>query len=396
MNILVTDGNTRPALAIVRSLGSKANRLFVGENKQPSLASSSRYCFKSFVYPDPAEYSDRFIDTLIQVIREYDVDVVLPVTDITTLLITANKKEIEQFCAVPFADYETINFLSNKFEVLKLAANDLDIPIPKTTFIVDKDQIRELPEGLIFPVVIKPSRSRINLNNKWISTAVSYANSLEELNHILENKSEMEFPIMLQERIIGPGIGVFLCYNKGKCIAYFCHRRLREKPPSGGVSVLCESIPILPLAKQFAERLLNSLNWHGVAMVEFKLDQRDNIPKLMEINSRFWGSLQLAISSGVDFPSILIETAKSNKNIRVFDYKTFVKNRWLWGDIDRILIILLKSKDLLNLPPGHEGKFMSVLSFFKMFGRELHYDVLWLSDIKPWICETVQRLTKSY
>lgn len=395
MNILVTDGNTRPALAIVRSLGSKANRLFVGEKKQPSLASSSRYCFESFVYPDPAEDSDRFIDTLIQVIREYDVDVVLPVTDITTLSITANKKEIEQFCAVPFADYETINFLSNKFEVLKLAANGLDIPIPKTTFIVGKDQIRELPEGLIFPVVIKPSRSRINLNNKWISTAVLYANSLEELNHILENKSEMEFPIMLQERIIGPGIGVFLCYNKGKCIAYFCHRRLREKPPSGGVSVLCESIPILPLAKQFAERLLNSLNWHGVAMVEFKLDQRDNIPKLMEINSRFWGSLQLAISSGVDFPSILIETAKGNKNIRVFDYKTFVKNRWLWGDIDRILLMLLKSKDLLNLPPGHEGKFMSVLSFFKMFGKELHYDVLWLSDIKPWICETVQRLTKS-
>ena len=37
-------------------------------------------------------------------------------------------------------------------------------------------------------------------------------------------------------------------------------------------------------------------------MVEFKHDERDGVPKLMEINGRFWGSLQLAIDAGVDFP----------------------------------------------------------------------------------------------
>ena len=40
-------------------------------------------------------------------------------------------------------------------------------------------------------------------------------------------------------------------------------------------------------------------------MVEFKLDARDGVAKLMEINGRFWGSLQLAVDAGVDFPAIL-------------------------------------------------------------------------------------------
>lgn len=39
-------------------------------------------------------------------------------------------------------------------------------------------------------------------------------------------------------------------------------------------------------------------------MVEWKVDLRDGRPKLMEINPRFWGSLELAVRSGVNFPSL--------------------------------------------------------------------------------------------
>ena len=45
-------------------------------------------------------------------------------------------------------------------------------------------------------------------------------------------------------------------------------------------------------------------------MVEFKVDPRDGIPKLMEVNPRFWGSLQLAIVSGVDFPYLILKMAR--------------------------------------------------------------------------------------
>ena len=107
---------------------------------------------------------------------------------------------------------------------------------------------------------------------------------------------------MLQERIRRPRHRCVRLLSRGRAVALFSHRRLRERPPWGGVSVLSESIALCPDARDYAHSLLDDLGWHGVAMVEFKRDARDGVPKLMEINGRFWGSLQLAIDAGVDFP----------------------------------------------------------------------------------------------
>jgi predicted ATP-grasp superfamily ATP-dependent carboligase len=54
----------------------------------------------------------------------------------------------------------------------------------------------------------------------------------------------------------------------------------------------------------------------GVAMVEFKLDRRKgNAAKLIDVNGRFWGSLQLAILSGVDFPYYLYQLAVGDRSL---------------------------------------------------------------------------------
>jgi hypothetical protein len=114
----------------------------------------------------------------------------------------------------------------------------------------------------------------------------------------------------------------------------------------------------------------------------------------MEINSRFWGSLQLAISSGIDFPSILLSSAKNEplESTSVTEYRIGVRNRWLWGDFDSVLMILFKNRTKLNLPVGHSGRISAILSFLKSFCSELNYDVLSFDDIRPWLRETAQRV----
>ena len=157
-----------------------------------------------------------------------------------------------------------------------------------------------------YPLVVKAHRSRVRSESAWQSTAVKYVRDRVELQRELNARTAYEFPLLIQQKIQGPGIGVFMCYDRGRPIATFSHRRIREKPPTGGISVLSESIAVDPEARDYSERLLSALRWHGVAMVEFKADNRDGRPKLMEINGRFWGSLQLAIDAGVDFPAILL------------------------------------------------------------------------------------------
>ena len=393
MKIYVTDGNNRAALAITRSLGKKGHQIFVGEKQFDSLAGSSKYCHACMVYPDPVLDSDEYVSVLVKQIKALEIDVLIPVADITTFLTLENSQEFTGFCKLPFAGYNTVALAADKSHVLNIA-QQLGVPVPKTVTIHSKDDIDKLSVALPYPVVIKPGRSRIRKNNEWLFTSVSYANDQQDLVEKLKELESLMFPVLLQERIYGPGIGVFTLYDKGKLVAKFSHRRLREKPPSGGVSVLRESIPVDPVAGEYAEKLLNALNWHGVAMVEFKLDQRDNTPKLMEINGRFWGSLQLAIDAGVDFPALLMDTVENKPVSPVLNYKVGVKTRWLAGDLDVLLMLLFKSRKTLKLPPGYPNRLSSFLKFITFWGRNLHYEILSLHDPKPFFTEMRQWLRR--
>lgn len=389
--VLVTDGNTRAALAITRALGRDNCEVIVGAEKHPCLASESRFCAGKVTYPNPLNDYQGYLDCIARILKGVSPHVLLPVTDVTTMVAAENKQHLEQYCAIPFPDHGAVAQAADKSGVMKLAEK-LDIPVPGTLYVHD---IREAQEAVSscssigYPVVIKPSRSRVRAGNEWKSHGVKYANDEEQLRRILRGVSdEGGFPVLLQERIIGDGVGLFLFIDRGKTIAVFGHRRLREKPPSGGVSVLRESMPLQPQLKEYSERLLKALNWQGIAMVEFKQDRKSGRFMLMEINGRFWGSLQLAIDAGVNFPVLLTRSAFGQKIFPVNDYKIGVKSRWFWGDVDALLARLFKSAKELQLPPGHPGRLKTLIQFLKLKEKNTRYEVLDRDDIKPWLYET--------
>jgi predicted ATP-grasp superfamily ATP-dependent carboligase len=199
--------------------------------------------------------------------------------------------------------------------------------------------------------------------------------------------------VLAQERIDGPGVGVFLCCHAGKVVATFAHRRLREKPPSGGQSVLCESVAAEPQALEHASKLLAALAWDGVAMVEFKRNLADGSLRLMEINGRFWGSLQLAIDAGVDFPNLLVALRNGQPPASPPRYKLGVRSRWLWGDVDSLIAVLRKSPTELNLPASHPGRWRTLLNFLVPWRPGMRYEMERLTDLGPWWLETRRRLS---
>ncbi|MCW9014625.1 MAG: ATP-grasp domain-containing protein [Gammaproteobacteria bacterium] len=396
MKVLVTDGNTRPGLAITRSLGKAGHKVVVGHHKNRSLAGYSKYASSQCCYPDPISQPNEFINFLLKFTQENNVDAIFPVTDITTIPISREKSEFEKYCKVPCADYEIIDKAANKADIINLAKS-LQLDVPKSIIINsvgDLDTIRNIDLG--YPLVIKPSRSRILTDSGWILTSVTYAADERDLHQQLQCYQDEIFPIILQERITGPGLGIFMCFNKGQPVAAFSHQRIREKPPSGGVSVLSKSVELDPCAYEFSTKLLSSLQWQGVAMVEYKMDEKDGRPKLMEINGRFWGSLQLAIDSGVDFPMILARTLDRDFIESIKDYQIGVKTRWLWGDVDALLIRLIKDTKRQQLPEGADSKLLYFLKFLKLWEKNLHYEVLRVSDLKPWLYESYQWLIKLF
>ena len=221
-----------------------------------------------------------------------------------------------------------------------------------------------------FPVVVKPALSKTNVGDEILSAGVMYAKDLDELLHLYATVQILRYPSLIQEMITGEGTGLFTLFDKNKHLALFSHRRLLEKPPSGGVSVMSESIPLDQEMVDSASKLLSAVGWTGVAMVEFKRDIRDNKPKLMEINGRFWGSLQLAVASGVDFPSLFVDYCQG-RSPQIIDHLLIRAKEGFFS-----------AKPYICLPPYHDV-FVALFSI----GRGVTSDVYDSRDIGPFLKE---------
>ena len=389
-NILILDGMERSALAATRSLGRKGCNVFVCDASPLSLAGSSKHCTQYLQTPSPEKNPRDFIDTLLDIIKHHGIDVLLPMSDISTATVL-NAPEIVKAVKIPCPSYATYNDVTNKTSLFKLASKHA-IPIPNTYFIDHISELDNLVDRLSFPIVIKPSKSRILKKNQWIRTHVQYAETKEKLFATIQQHEWLkDFPFMLQQYISGQGQGIFAFYNNGRAVTFFSHKRLREKPPSGGVSVLCESTEVNPVMQSIAAKLLDTVGWHGVAMVEFKVAP-DGTPYLMEINGRFWGSLQLSIDSGIDFPYLAYLLALGRELPTVSSYKTGVRSRWLLGDLDHLYLRLKEPSHTR----GIGRKLRDIYEFLKLYQHNTRHEINRIDDPKPFLFELRQYVQHAF
>ena len=129
------------------------------------------------------------------------------------------------------------------------------------------------------------------------------------------------------------------------------------------MSVLCESEPVADALRDHAIRMLGPLGWHGVAMLEYKQDLRTGECFLIEVNGRFWGSLQLAVDAGMDFPALACELALGHRPQVLQPYKLGVRSRWLLGDLDHLLLRLFTTDRSSELPASVPSRLRTLLDF---------------------------------
>ena len=387
-SVLVTDGEQRPSLAIVRSLGRAGYRVVVASSGRRGIAGASRCCKSEVITRDPLCDPVGFVSDVVQALRRWQIDVLLPVTDAALLALLPQRERYQATC-VPFPALETYKAVCDKVQLLDAAA-ELGIAIPNQIVLESPGDLegREA-QNLEYPVVVKPGRSVIGNHTRRLKVGVSYAGDRESLRLQLRTLPEPAYPVAVQERIIGPGKGVFLLRWERETVASFSHVRIREKPPAGGISVYCESVPVDPDLLAISESLLERFDWQGVAMIEYKVDCKTLKPYLMEVNGRFWGSLQLAIDAGVDFPALLVACALGKTPEPTESYRTGVRSRWWWGDVDHLLVRVRRSGNELALPPNAPSRLKAIQEFLKPWRRGDRSQVFRLRDPLPFVRETV-------
>lgn len=379
------DANQRSALAIIRSLGHHGLEIVAGDQVADTLGAASRYVTASVQYPDPATSPASFVDEIIALAERLCIDTIVPATDLTTMLLVSqpNLSKIARLAAPPAASYESV---TDKARLLELAGS-LGIPIPATRVADTAAAIVDAAHDIGFPIVLKPARSRYLRRDRVVATSVEIVNAPDQLMPILDRLSWLtDIPCLVQQFIPGHGAGIFALYASAKPVAWFAHRRIREKPPTGGVSVLCESVPLDAVMQSSAAKLLSSSGWTGVAMVEFRVGH-DGIPYLMEVNGRFWGSLQLAVDCGVDFPWLLYQTIQGSSSVESQHYEVGRRLRWLLGDLDSLLIGLREPRS------SCDNKTRAISAFLRSFADcNCRQEIFRIQDPRPGLREFAEWL----
>ena len=369
MSVIVTHARLRTALAAVRSLGRHGIKVVTADSIYPSTSFFSRYSFSHFVYPSYKIYPELFIKSIKHYIEKNNIDVLLPIYE-ETYIISKYKDKFPTSVNIPVADYKIISKINDKYYLMNFA-DEIGVKIPQTWTINDISDLKRIAKKIEFPAVIKLV---VGVGSKGVRYVYSEDELIKEYKAVVQkfNLNSFKYPL-IQEYIPGTGHAVSMIFNQGTPRAIFVFKRIREYPITGGPSTARVSIRHAKM-ERYATTLLKELNYHGVAEVEFILDKRTKEPVLMEINPRFWGSLNQTVCAGVDFPYLVYTMAIEGDVQPVFTYKTGVKTRWMIGDL-RALVDYLKT-----------NKRMEVLKdFFKFNGQ--YYDDIFFDDLLPTIIE---------
>jgi predicted ATP-grasp superfamily ATP-dependent carboligase len=388
--VLVTDGEERASLAAVRSLGAAGHQVHVVGSRRRTLAGASRFAASSAVAPQPLREPGAFLKALEGLVRERAIEVVIPVTEAALLAVLPERHQLGD-AVLPFPSAEAFRRISDKVLVLEVA-RDLGIRVPEQYVLVSPEE-RDLLDAqcLEYPLVVKPSRSVAPSGSGAVQLTVRHATDRGEFEAIVDALPAAAFPLLLQQRVRGPGAGIFLLVWEGQTLAAFAHRRIREKPPAGGVSVYRESIPLEEALLERSQALLDRFEWKGVAMVEFKIDAATGTPYLMEVNGRLWGSLQLAVDAGVDFPVLLVEAALGRPVPQTAEYRIGVRSRWWYGDLDQLLARLRHGPSTPGLDAAGHIRWRALREFLSTSKADIN-EILRVQDPLPFLRESIDWL----
>ena len=298
--LLSQKNDSRSFLSVTRSLGQKGIIVHVTSNKKTSPSICSRYINKIIFLPDYSCDNDKWKFELIELLKIENYTLIIPCDDLSIIYLEAHKKDIARYAKLYLLDTNIYNIVNNKHRTYKLASS-LNINVPKSILIKDNDNIENIHKQFSFPLILKPISSfDIKSINRHEVNIVDDLATLQSQLKLMLNHTQVQ----VQSFFEGIGVAVSLLAQNGKVIVASQHKRLHE-PFTGGGSSYRMSMLIDQELFEAAEKIISKLNYTGVAMVEFRYNIKTKEWVLLEINGRFWGSLPLAISAGIDYPYFL-------------------------------------------------------------------------------------------
>lgn len=245
-------------------------------------------------------------------LKKQQYDVTIPLSDRNMDLLTAHENEIKNHTKLATPSREIFLRAYDKQKTVEYCMAN-GIPCPKTK--QESETMEDFLEEVTFPLAAKPRRSWGAIGFKIILTE----SELEKSIH--SGKIDLD-QYVLQEYIpqCGKQISVHLFMDdRQRLCAGAPAEKMHWYPVDGGASCLCRTIVNDEIVNS-SEKLLKAMRWRSYCEMEWIIDPRDGITKLMEINGRASASIKIMHLAGISVAEQMMQLACGEPVSEQLDY----------------------------------------------------------------------------
>lgn len=282
--ILITAGRTFSGLDLARSFHKLGHEVYTTDPHYFQLCRFSNSVKKSFVTVSPRANPKKYIQQTVDIVKKYDIDLVVPVLEETIYL----AKERDQFPEKTkiFCDpYKTLISLHNKWYFSQLL-DELKISGPKSSLITNREELDNL--SLTYPYFLKASYSRAS-QGAW------KIDSKEDLSKFTFSKDN---PLIAQQLIQGRKYCSYSVCHNGKISAHTTYPV--NLAISGSSCISFEAIEHQKIL-DWTANLVSKMNFTGQIAFDF-IEEEDGSLFAIECNPRATSGIHL-FSDKEDFIS---------------------------------------------------------------------------------------------
>ncbi|MBE0652827.1 MAG: ATP-grasp domain-containing protein [Bacteroidales bacterium] len=361
LKILILDQG-RQSLPFLKSFHQSGHETICICNTRLSECFFSRYPSKRLIWPSYVKDRQAFERKLINYISEHKIDVTISVGDISSDILSRNREIISRHTHLTVPDYSTFIKASDKWKLMDYCmANNL--PCPKTYRLNDEFLLGN-QDFLKFPVIVKPTRG-------IGAIGVVRFDKIEDLEKQYVSLQTRYGELIIQEYIPQEGGMQYQAEafsdETGKVKVCMVIKKPRFFPVSGGTSTANVTIQHNEI-ENTTRILLDGLGWRGAADVDYILDPRDNVVKILEINPRVTAGIKIGFAAGIDYADLHLKLALGEMIPEINTYKLGIYCRNFFLDV--LWFLYSDSRMKKNTQP----------SFFKFFGRDVFDQVISIDD----------------
>ncbi len=369
-------------VTLVRELARKGAHVVAVASDPAAAGLQSRFIHERVILPPPEIDAGAFTAFLL---ARHDLDgaIVVPTEDFYVRELADNYRLLAKRFRLAVSPNPATAIALDKALTYR-ACGEVGIPCPRTRPLETDEDLKSAARDIGFPAILRPAFSVAFFRE--FATKSFQVSSLDEALPLFHKAHSAGHALLFQEVIPGPDENVVSCKSyttgDGRVLGVLAGFKLAIYPPGFGVSQVQETRPAANV-EDGTRRILSHIGFAGsLSSVEWKLDPRDSVWKLLEVNARSVMAIALMKFARADIIDMLWRDKTGLPQLP--PQPPLYGRRWAY----------IKNGLLLSRRPASER--LPLLKYLGLYRPPICFALFDFADPRPFLCDLAPLISRRF